>query len=300
MTVDPMRAGLPWGYTMYPVSSLNSTLVPLSKVASTAVLEEMSDPAPLAKSAELSPPKISTLARQLSECAERAVVRDKALSREALGNLAIRLSGQSTSGRYAGSNISEMLIRSSADDPALLQRDHQAVLYNVNSTFGDKSLPNPFRGLSREDMVLIAYDESDTFTVNERYAAFQGAYQLEQNFREAHCRRGSEGAFNQHPFLCYAELLTHYRSLPLIEQAQYPEDYEARLETWMLEAWAEKPPTDSREFQTLFEILAGVLRDKDRLPVIAKELPKPAEPSTTQPLKPHGGSPEGGSAHVSS
>jgi hypothetical protein len=286
---------------MYPVSNINSAPVSLSKVASKAALEETRNLAPLVTSAESSTPKISTLARQLSECAERAAVRDKTLSREALGNLASRLHDQLSSGRYVGGNIAKMLARSSADDPELLQRDHQAVLYNVNSIFGDKSLQSPFRGLSREDMVLILYDESDTFTINERYTAFLGANQLEQNFREDYCRRNFEGVFNQHPYLGYAEPLIHFRSLPLIEQARYPEDYEARLETWMLEAWAEKPPTDSREFQTLFEILAGVLRDKDRLPVIANELPSPAEPSTTtQPLKPHGGSPEGGSAYVSS
>lgn len=292
---------------MLPVSNVASRPVFLSKAPDVIAVDKAPYVSPAVNNAEFSTPKISTLARQLSECAERAAVRDKTLSREALGNLASHLSAQLSSGRYASSKLSDMLARSSADDPELLQRDHQAVLYNVNSIFGDRSLPNPFRGLSREDMVLIAYDENDTFTVNERYAAFKSAYRLEQDFRETHCRRGSGGAFNQHPFLCYAELLTHYRSLPLIEQAQYPEDYEARIESWMLEAWAEKPPTDSREFLTLFEILAKVVRDRDHLPVMESELPEPAESSTTtepsnttEPFKPHGGSSDGGAAHVSS
>ncbi|WP_434678408.1 hypothetical protein J3P77_20395 [Pseudomonas sp. R1-18] len=286
---------------MYPVSNINPAPVRLSKIASTAVLEEASDLASLVKRAESSAPKISTLARQLSECAERAAVRDKTLSREELGTLASRLHDQLSSGRYVGGNIPKMLARSNADDPELLHRDHQAVLYNVNSMFGDKSLQSPFHGLSREDMVLILYDESDTFTINERYAAFLGANQLEQNFRENYCRRNFEGAFNEHPFLGYAEPLMHYRSLPLIEQARYPEDYEARLESWMIEAWAEKPPTDSREFKTLFEILAGVVRDRNHLPVMESEIPEPAKSSTTtEPVKPHGSSSDGGTAHVSS
>jgi hypothetical protein len=263
---------------MYPLDNVSRTsAIPLTTVG-TAAPGKLSSVSPTVTQGDPASPRISTLARQLSECAERAVVRDKALSREELGNLAIRLSGQLSSGRYAGSNISEMLVRSSADDPELLQRDYQAVLYNISSTFGDKRSSNPFGGLSREDMVLIAYDENDTFTVNERYAAFQGAYQLEQNFREAHCRRSSEGSFNQHPFLCYAELLTHYRSLPSIEQAQYPEDYEARIESWMLEAWAEKPPTDSRDFMTLFEIIVQVLRAGNRSEDFINAALKPVEP----------------------
>jgi hypothetical protein len=286
---------------MYPVSNMNSAPVLLSKVASTAALEETRDLPPLVKSAESSAPKISALARQLSECAERAAVRDKSLSRDALRELASRLSGQLSCTRYTRGDVAKVFARSSTDTPELVERDRQAVHFNISAIYRENTVPSPFAGLSREELVLIAYDESDTFTINERYAAMRGAYQLEENFRENYCRRSFEGAFNQHPFLGYGEILTHYRSIPLIEQVQYPEDYEARLETWMVEAWAEKPPTDSREFQTLFEILAGVLRDKDRLPVIANELPSPAETSTTtQPLKPHGGSLEGGSANVSS
>jgi hypothetical protein len=262
---------------MYPVSNINPAPVRLSKVASTAALEETSDLVSLVKRAESSAPKISTLARQLSECAERAAVRDKTLSREELGNLASRLHDQLSSGRYVGGNIPKMLARSNADDPELLHRDHQAVLYNVNSMFGDKSLQSPFRGLSREDMVLILYDESDTFTINERYAAFLGANQLEQNFRENYCRRNFEGAFNERPFLGYAEPLMHYRSLPLIEQARCPEDYETRLESWMLEAWAEKPPTDSKEFKTLFETIAQVLRNGNRSEDFIKAALEPVE-----------------------
>jgi hypothetical protein len=292
---------------MYPVSNINSAPVLLSKVASTAALEERRDMAPLAKSAESSTPKISTLARQLSECAERAVVRDKTLSRDALRDLASRLSGQLSCARYTKGDITKVFARSSTDAPELIERDRQAVLYSISSIYRENSVPSPFSGLSREELVLIAYDDTNTFTVNERYAARRDAYQLEQNFREDYCRRSSEGAFNQHPFLGYAEILTRYRSIPLIEQVQYSEDYEARIESWMLEAWAEKPRTDSREFKTLFEILAEVVRDRDHLPVMESGLPEPAESSTTtqpsttiEPFKPHGSSSDGGTAHVSS
>lgn len=264
---------------MYPLDNVHrSPSAPLTTIAP-AARNMTAGVSPAVSQVDIAAPKISTLARQLSECAERAAVRDKTLSREELGNLASRLHDQLSSGRYVGGNIPKMLARSNADDPELLHRDHQAVLYNVNSMFGDKSLQSPFHGLSRQDMVLILYDESDTFTINERYAAFLGANQLEQNFRENYCRRNFEGAFNEHPFLGYAEPLMHYRSLPLIEQARYPEDYEARLESWMLEAWAEKPATDSKEFKTLFETIAQVLRNGNRSEDFIKAALEPVEKS---------------------
>lgn len=51
------------------------------------------------------------------------------------------------------------------------------------TAFVDKKGPNPFAGLSRDQLATIAHYESGTFTVNERRAAFTQARQEEQAWR---------------------------------------------------------------------------------------------------------------------
>lgn len=153
--------------------------------------------------------------------------------------------------------------------------------YNISVIHRENNVRSPFSELSREQLVLIAYDEGNTSTINERYAALRGANEYEQRLRSDFGRRSQEGFFNHHPYLFYAEPLAQYRSIPLIEQVQYPDDYESYLETRMLEAWTEKPPTDSKEFQTLFEILAQVLRNGNRSEDFINAALEPVEKSDT-------------------
>ncbi|MER0058600.1 hypothetical protein [Pectobacterium polaris] len=65
------------------------------------------------------------------------------------------------------------------EDPDLLVRAKQATSF-VN---GDGA--NPFRGMPREQLALIAYDESGDFTVNERRAAWLESYDQEQQWKRA-------------------------------------------------------------------------------------------------------------------
>lgn len=218
------------------------------------------------------------MARQLSECAERAAVRDKTLSRDALRDLASRVNGELRSDRYTRGDASRIFDRMPPEDPELVARDQQAVKYNISLIYRENNAHSPFPELSREELVLIAYDESNTFTFNERYAALRGANEYEQRLRSDFGRRCQEGVYNQYPCLFYAEPLAQYRSIPLIEQVQYPDDYEASLETRMLEAWTEKPPTEARDFLILFEILAQVLRAGNRSEGSINTALKPVEP----------------------
>ena len=236
---------------------------------------------PAVSQVNIAAPKISTFARQLSECAERAAVRDKTLSRDALRDLADRLRGELRSDRYTNGDVSKVFDRIPSTDPKLVARDQQAVRYNISVIYRENNVPSPFSELSRQELVLIAYDEGNTFTVNERYAALRGANEYEQRLRSDFGRRSQAGFFNHHPYLFYAEPLAQYRSIPLIEQVQYPDDYESSLETRMLEAWAEKPPTDSKEFKTLFETIAQVLRNGNRSEDFIKAALEPVEKSDT-------------------
>ncbi|WP_323636766.1 hypothetical protein [Pectobacterium polaris] len=56
----------------------------------------------------------------------------------------------------------------------------------INSDEGtDRDGANPFRGMPREQLALIAYDESGDFTVNERRAAWLESYDQEQQWKRA-------------------------------------------------------------------------------------------------------------------
>ncbi|GFM50791.1 hypothetical protein PSCICE_20580 [Pseudomonas cichorii] len=226
-------------------------------------------------------PHISILARQLSESAARAEARDKSLTRSQLESLAYRLQAQFGTVPYEPSEAMKFLPDATIKDPVLKERDRQAVEYVIRTTHCDPSARNPFAGLSYEQLTVIAYDEGDTFTLGERYAAYLGAYDIEQEGRSDICGRNLQGAFIQEPHLFYAEHLVHYRSLPPIMQAQYPDNYEAKIEGWMLEA-AAGLKKDER-LLTLFEILAGAIPGKDdkaeEKPPEEAEIPAATEPA---------------------
>jgi len=94
----------------------------------------------------------------------------------------------------------------------------------------DSSAPNPFAGLSREQLATIANDGSGTFTTNERRAAFMQAYKEEQAWRtkvveeaqREHAETGKLANF-------YKAAREHFEHLPLTEQVLYPASYTAEL-----------------------------------------------------------------------
>lgn len=94
---------------------------------------------------------------------------------------------------------------------------------------GSKSV-NPFKGMARDQLAVIAYDSSGTFTVNERRAAWMESYDQESSWREQVVRQAQEeydktGALR----IFFKAVLDHDSGLPDIERAQYPQDYAAGL-----------------------------------------------------------------------
>jgi len=102
---------------------------------------------------------VSTLARQLSEAATRAQTRDPSFRPAGLDLL--------TGDKYFASKAQHDAEVPEADAPELLIRAKQA------TAFLNRSDSNPFKGLSRDQLNLIAYDDSGSFTLNERRAAWQ-------------------------------------------------------------------------------------------------------------------------------
>ena len=168
---------------------------------------------------------VSNLARQLSEAAVRAETRDTSLSHKELGQKATALLNQITGDSYFANKAQHNAEVPNTDDPELLARAKQA------TSFVNGSGSNPFKGMSRDQLALITYDDSGTFTTNERRAAWEEAYSQEEAWRQKAVAKAMD-EYNRTGKLTnfFSEVLEHYKSLPAIEQAQYPEDYSADLQ----------------------------------------------------------------------
>ncbi|WP_145155093.1 hypothetical protein [Pseudomonas oryzihabitans] len=168
---------------------------------------------------------VSNLARQLSEAATRAESRDSNLEHKALGQKATAQLDKITGDSYRLNEAKYDAEVPDTDYPELLARAEQA------TSFVNGSGSNPFKGMSRDQLALISYDEDDTFTVNERRAAYVEAFDQESAWRQKVVVQAMD-EYNRSGKLTnfFSAVLDHYESLPAIEKSQYPEDYAADLQ----------------------------------------------------------------------
>lgn len=171
---------------------------------------------------------LSLLSLQLSESAARAAARDSSLSRKELGAKASELLSKiSGDGYFANKKLNDAEVPDT-QDPELLARAANA------TQFVNGSGKNPFAGMSSDQLSLIIYDDSGSFTTNERRAAFSESFDQESAWRQkvvANAMAEYNGTGKLTKFFTAA--LEHYKDLPAIEQAQYPNSYEAKLQGWI-------------------------------------------------------------------
>ncbi|MCQ3032521.1 hypothetical protein NLO88_17860 [Pseudomonas syringae] len=171
---------------------------------------------------------ISSLSLQLSESAARASARESSLSRKELGAKASELLSQISGDGYFANKKAIDAEAPDTDDPVLLARAENA------TQFVNGSGKNPFAGMSSDQLSLIIYDDSGSFTTNERRAAWSESFDQESVWRQkvaANAMAEYNGTGKLTKFFTAA--LEHYKDLPAIEQAQYPESYEAKLQGWI-------------------------------------------------------------------
>jgi len=173
---------------------------------------------------------VSTLAQQLAEAALRAEVRNKEMTRAELGARGTAIVDQIVGDSYYANKTKHDAEVPNTNDPQLLARARQATDF-IN---GKARASNPFKGMPRDQLALIAYDESGTFTVNERRAAWGESYDQEEVWRQLVVRKAdSEYGRTGKLTKFFTEVLAYYKDLPEIEQAQYPEGYEMKLQGWI-------------------------------------------------------------------
>ncbi|MGI8462708.1 hypothetical protein [Pectobacterium punjabense] len=172
---------------------------------------------------------VSSLARQLSAAAARAEARDASHSRSELASYAQSVIEELAGVSYINSYKTHAEELPATDDPELLARAKQANYFSNNFTNGRST--NPFKGLSRDQLALIIYDDSNTFTINERRSALHESNEQESAWSfwvvEKSKQEWNAGEFKQTEF--FKLVLKHYEDLPRIEQVQAPANYESRL-----------------------------------------------------------------------
>lgn len=209
----------------------------------------------------------STLASQLNESAERAAKRDAGMTHEELGKYGhdrINEFTQETPKVNSGTRAMEV---PKTQDPELLDRARAASAFVTRTLAGDKYAKSPFENLSREQLNLIAYDDSGSFTLNERRAAWQGVQTLDETWRKVAIPQGTiEQIRTGKASKFYNEALSYFKSLPTIEKAvNYPKDAQAILESRIkgdqmlpsFHGFVSRQGGDRK--LTLFDILAGVV-----------------------------------------
>ncbi len=174
---------------------------------------------------------ISTLARQLAASASRAEERDKTLTRSELGNKARSLLNQISGDSYQANKEKHDSEVPKTNDPALLARAKQATEF-VNRSSNSGNEKNPFASLSNDQLTSIIYDDSGTYTVNERRAAWSEAYDRDEAWREKVCAQAMD-EYNRTGKMTnfFKSVLDYYNELPAIEQAQYPKNYASDLQS---------------------------------------------------------------------
>jgi len=169
---------------------------------------------------------ISSFGGRLSKAADSFVVSSSKLSHDALGD---KVRGTITALNYT--LTPENIAAKSREAPTPADAAALASAAAANAYVADLSGPNPFAGLSREQLSAITNDESGTFTTNERYAAYRQANDEEQAWRsravaaamEEYHRTGKLTNF-------FKSALDHFGELPASEQALYPPNYAADLQ----------------------------------------------------------------------
>jgi hypothetical protein len=218
--------------------------------------------------------KLSSQGHQLSESQWRANQRENQMSHEELAAYAKKQLNIISADGYQFRKAAHDQERPESDEPERIERARLATEY-VNATVaGPQYGESPFAGLSRDQLVLIAYDDSGNYTVNERRAAWIGSYDLEYQWRKrvvAFAQLESSQTGRIPHFL--TEVLNHYKALPKIEQVQerYPENYVADMEEKIRAEWAlsgSEEISPVKERLSLPEILAVAL------PAIENLLPR--------------------------
>ncbi|PWB33695.1 hypothetical protein DCO48_08540 [Pseudomonas sp. SDI] len=241
LTFDASRVG----------NALNSASVTQTQPPPTSSIEDK--PAAPAVTYPDTRESVSSLAQQLSNAAARAEAQNAGLDFAGLAEKAKRVNEQLL--RASNKALQDAEIPNT-DDPQLLDRARKA------TDFENGIGRNPFKGLSREQLSLITNDESGSFTINERRAAWSEAHDQEEAWRRKVFQAADEEFHTTgKQTVFFSELLAHYQSLPALEKAQYPENYASTLQQRIRFESAEQASYTKDDKDNLFSKIEDFFED---------------------------------------
>lgn len=199
--------------------------------------------------------QVSTFSRLISDAATRAEERDSSTNRDGLAAIAQSAVDKLLGESYQKNKATYDAEVPGSDEPQRLAQARQATDF-TNGKGG-----NPFKGMSRDQLALIAYDDSGAFTTNERRAAWDESYDQEQVWKRSvvakmmdeYHRTGKVSSDS------YQDILDHYKSLPAIEEAQLPKDYDTQLKTLIKQTSNTESTQHKEELMSFLEHLTNRL-----------------------------------------
>ena len=160
--------------------------------------------------------------------------------------------------RQLGASATQAQIRDAALDPQSLGQKASQVLTELSGRVGGPD-SGAFEGMPRDQLALITYAEHGEFTVEERVSAWQETARQEQLWRQSAATRALDEYSSTGKMTgLLGEALAHFKSLPVIEQAQYPTGYADDLLSKIDLDSSDAPITQLRAASPM-EIVRGLL-----------------------------------------
>jgi hypothetical protein len=115
------------------------------------------------------------------------------------------------------------------DDPSRLDLGQKALDYAIarhQSPPGKAA--NPFAGMARNDLSVVVYDDSGTYTDAERFAAYAELSRQDEAYFSKLFVRITNGGDNR--FL-FKSILDYFDELPPVEKSAYPDGYRDSIDS---------------------------------------------------------------------
>lgn len=123
-------------------------------------------------------------------------------------------------------------------DPERLALGQKALDFAIaRAQLPPTSAPNPFSGMARNDLSAIFYDDTQSYTVAERKAAFTELSKQDNEYFSQLSLKLTNGGDNREFF---KSLLDYFADLPPVEQSVYPDGHKTRMSSLyqeQLELW---------------------------------------------------------------
>ncbi len=193
-------------------------------------------------------------------------------------------------------NYNEKDLLPKTDDPERLSVAQQSIDFAIGLSYlPPKNVSNPFAGMARNDLSAMVYDDTNTYSEAERYAAY---VELSKQDYEHFSKLFAKTEHNNDRRELYAGILEYFDALPPVEKAAYPEGHrdtmqgllDKEVERWgplallqlAAEEAAEKETAETeaateRQFesilnqgQTTAEMLQAIIKQAQELPETKK------------------------------